>query len=471
MAQEGGPTVPPPGPPAGGGANAQTAAPAKTGPKTNEARDLFFFHELLDEVYLLLDFVSGNCAKQLDDLADIWVPDAPPESAAKSTPAQILAHIAKVRYPPEGSFTANAQDAAFLLLVKDKLTRMAAPAFGMTIAFTKMVVSPPSRSKKRELAAEAFADLQSSAKWFRRMVGTGIVLVLALTFFTFYTAYAAATGRSVLQRLEEIALTRVKVADAIKGLETRAGETATADAGVRLCPDPAAAPELKDTGAVEIEMWLAQQLAKIKSPTVRVLCDQKIDVERQWTRATQDLVAYQGRLLFPYELVLSRFVLPWSAHPREGAQQGTGGDPRLGTPIDPRDALTGGRPESEQWVAAMVAALAGSVLVWLFTLLGTSVSILRDIYTKVHNSTLAPRDMHLSLTRLALGMVAGAAIGLFFSPTQLPLGSGVGGTIAISAAGFAFLAGYGVDSVFGMFDSLLRRLASGVENRGAQPGG
>jgi hypothetical protein len=59
------------------------------------------------------------------------------------------------------------------------------------------------------------------------------------------------------------------------------------------------------------------------------------------------------------------------------------------------------------------------VLPMLFGPLGTIAAAMRDIQSKVRDSTLLPRDFALSLVRLPLGVMAGLAVVLFLSPWQL----------------------------------------------------
>jgi hypothetical protein len=56
-------------------------------------------------------------------------------------------------------------------------------------------------------------------------------------------------------------------------------------------------------------------------------------------------------------------------------------------------------------------------------------------------------------------MVAGVAVGLFFSPSTAPETGGAGnslaGNLTMTASGLGFLAGYGSQAFFSMLDSLL----------------
>src|ERR1043165_4812906 len=90
----------------------------------------FVFQRLLDEVYLLMDYVSGRPDKSVADLENIQLPGGPP--AATVAADDIITHISELRFPPPDSRPMNARNAAFLLLVKAKLNRMPRPAIGPT---------------------------------------------------------------------------------------------------------------------------------------------------------------------------------------------------------------------------------------------------------------------------------------------------------------------------------------------------
>ena len=75
-------------------------------------------------------------------------------------------------------------------------------------------------------------------------------------------------------------------------------------------------------------------------------------------------------------------------------------------------------------------------------------------------SLLVPRDLVLSWVRISLGLVTGALIGLIANPAG-STGSGTNGLatgVVLSGAALAFLAGYGVEQVFGFFDDMLVRV-------------
>jgi hypothetical protein len=121
-----------------------------------------------------------------------------------------------------------------------------------------------------------------------------------------------------------------------------------------------------------------------------------------------------------------------------------------------------GRQEDVPSVAAMLAMMTTYLLPMSFGVAGTIAALLRGIQHRVNESTLAPRDLALSLFRLSLGMVAGICVGLFFTPSSNLVqsgGSGLG-TLTLSASGVAFLAGYGAEGFFRMLDAIVAHLFS-----------
>ncbi len=112
------------------------SAPPKAGRRIFAEAELFLRD--LSEVHMLIDFISGRADKSLAGLRDS--PGIGPDGRVVPalTEQEIVEEICKISYPPGGDLQANAQQAAFMLVVKDKLNYLAAPARGLTIAFTSM---------------------------------------------------------------------------------------------------------------------------------------------------------------------------------------------------------------------------------------------------------------------------------------------------------------------------------------------
>ena len=100
--------------------------------------DELYFRRDLNEVHLLIDFISGRPERSLDRLT------MPGPGGANMTASEIVERIASMRYPPEPDPVINAKNAAFLLVAKDHLSALASPARGLTIAYTEMFVGAES---------------------------------------------------------------------------------------------------------------------------------------------------------------------------------------------------------------------------------------------------------------------------------------------------------------------------------------
>ena len=94
------------------------------------------FDQNLDEVHLLIDFVSGRIGRSLTTLT---IPGRD-RGSDPMTSREIIQAVADMRFPPKGPDAINAENAGLLLLAKDALSALAAPATGLTIAYTAMFV-------------------------------------------------------------------------------------------------------------------------------------------------------------------------------------------------------------------------------------------------------------------------------------------------------------------------------------------
>jgi hypothetical protein len=98
-------------------------------PRQKRMQDFIFTRELA-EVYLLLDHISGRADKSL--LAAVGGGDV-------KIGEDWIQKICQIGWPPKGTEFEQAQQAATLMMAKDRLNAAAKPANGATIAFTLLV--------------------------------------------------------------------------------------------------------------------------------------------------------------------------------------------------------------------------------------------------------------------------------------------------------------------------------------------
>ena len=129
--------------------------------------------------------------------------------------------------------------------------------------------------------------------------------------------------------------------------------------------------------------------------------------------------------------------------------------------------LQPGQKDVEFRIAPVLLVWGNLVLPIIFGFIGSALFVTLDHYLKIHDSTLHPRDYFLAPVRLALGLVVGACVGLFsssYGPVQPVAGtqsaSALIGALTLTASGVAFLAGFGVEAVFSLLQSLISRVFS-----------
>lgn len=481
-------------------------------PKENGYFDELIFKRELNEVYLLLDFISGRHDSHIWNLdVDIPVKNDPNK---KQTAFDLYQLISTMRYPPPGSNDTEdkAYNATVLLYVKDKLNSIAAPARGMTIAYTYLYLAeelPPmvdtgdttspnpaiQGQTKATVARDAFPGLARSARRLRStrncisIVGS-IAFVLAV-YLLCWTVY----GSVIIKRFEE---DRQSALDLEKNIATQ------------LATDKAAGTDADVSGGVaRVCCW--DTVAKL-STAAQGLCGNWSYFQARYNKAIADAGEYSidSRFLTfflptakvqpkPPESSASRASGSCPAKTGNGAEGASGAlssNPAsavtnsasaastesaanvvsttneavsaLPAPTARRVTAADFRQEDVQSVGLIASVYSTYVLPLCFGFVGTVASFLRDTGNKALLNTLAPRDESLAGVRLLLGAIAGIAVGLFYSPTQSAQQVTAGfGVLTLSASAIAFVAGYAADVFFSFLDNLSVRLFNLGGNTGS----
>jgi hypothetical protein len=450
-----------------------TAGPPVSGPAATSFEELVYRQDL-NEVYLLLDFISGRPDKRLSDL-DNKISGSRCGDKSKLGSAEIIARVSNMRYPPHRPEEERASEAALLLELKDWLNWMAYPARGLTIAYTTMFtegsgglghglwnglvrifrrrtdgLSPvETQSSRIAMAHLAFPGLIAHAAYFRlvkRLLSlSGLVLSLLSAFCLWQATYGVRlAGHFADAKRGETEM----IAKLFNQLEKEGKGTAVAqlpgslndfctppkDSGVRLA-------SAKGPGSPAID-------AKGMTPATRLLCSEYSYQHALLEVAIADLSKYSCTAIFQ----ISVKFLPIHDVSSEADCAAASGSSQ-------KSAGDWNREEDAPSVAAMLAMMTTYLLPMSFGIVGTIAALLRAIQRRVNESTLSPRDLALSLFRLPLGMVAGICVGLFFTPSgNLVQTGGELGALTLSASGVAFLAGYGAEGFFRTLDALVAHL-------------
>jgi hypothetical protein len=120
----------------------------------------------------------------------------------------------------------------------------------------------------------------------------------------------------------------------------------------------------------------------------------------------------------------------------------------------------------QQWAAVLLQVLATAVLPLFYGLLGAGAAVVRSLWSKTRDSLLGRRDILLSFGQMAQGAVIGACIGLFVTPSGGSQGvAAFTGATSLTPSALAFIAGFGVDSVFIAVESLIKRVFNNPEQQ------
>jgi hypothetical protein len=459
----------------------------------------------LEEVYLLLDFIAGRPDKRLASL-EVEVSEEDPADPGKMTvrklgAPEIAKRISALRFPPEGTDPKRSQQAAFLLLVKDRLCAMAYPASAQSIAFTDIVASKtvtlaqtiwqpfrwlrkprsqPELSPARprvSVGLRAFPDLEEVAVSFcafqRRATWTAIFFAVVGTLLLAEVTY----GGQLTSRLQGARHDATAAAAAIystyaeKHPPAGAGATAAVVRVQNICPvspprsdggtesaqgkpkEPP--PDARETAA-EKDLTQRSDLQGNVDPKLIELCDDHAYAQATYDNAIADVDAYARS---PIGHLVSWLVPIHKLDPE--CKPGRSQD------------HCGPEQETGPSVSGMVSAFANYLLPLIFGIVGALSGTTRVIQDKILDSVLVPRDKSLLWLRVLLGGIAGAAAGLFFDPSKVAaeITNGNSG-LSVSASGIAFLAGYGAPAFFGLLDTVLARvfnLSGGRAPGGATP--
>ncbi|VXC78921.1 conserved membrane hypothetical protein [Burkholderia sp. 8Y] len=411
----------------------------------------------LNEVLLLLDFISGRPDVHIWDIGDIKYPVRPSTEAnananngngATSAPAalppiEVIRRICALRYPPEPdqSLKERADDAALLLCVKDKVNSIAFPANGVTIAYTYMFLEERSRAKRNALAPpdsgltldketravvakSAYPGLLPSAKRFRCFHKNVSRVGAAVTFFSAILLWLVVYGMQLTFRFEDDQKSTADLTSQIYAAVDKENAALAQD------------KQSHDSVPVRCDSKIDQQ-----SNQIRLLCNRWSYYQARYEKSINDAATFaetspSSWLTMPFPI--SSMLLTKN---------------KAGNPVATQENI--------QSITLVLSAYASYVLPVLFGLVGTIASFLRDISDRITRSILAPRDETLAIIRLMLGAIAGLAVGLFFTPGSVAQTVSSGsGVLTLSASGIAFIAGYGADGFFRMIDAMIVRVFS-----------
>jgi hypothetical protein len=347
----------------------------------------------------------------------------------------VLHRLCQIGYPPHPDATTKAHKAAFVLMLKDRLNGLATPARGITIAYTAMFITEneshsilpwrnapaasPLRSARRDLASQAYPGLEPHARFFSKVFRKFPWLMLVMLILTASAYWDVGFGRIIVQRIEQLDKQR----------------------GDLLYPDRQGTPTAQSVNEAGCDDGTSLSADQIQA------CGKLHHLQQSIAEARADLFNFAVAARGGQDRWSLLHLIDWTRPIRYGF---------MFNGQMPLEA----RPEAS--VAWVLSLFSTYVLPAMFGLLGTLAATMRSIQAKVRDSLLGPRDYALSVLGLAVGPIAGLAVGLYFTPTGATAAgtTGLAGAVSLSASGLGFLAGYGADAFFKFVDALLGRVFS-----------
>ena len=416
--------------------------------------DELIFRQYLDEVHLLMDFVSRRADRSLT-LLTMPNPAAPGETM---TSGAIVKAISEMRYPPGPNSAVNAENAAILLMAKDRLSALADPARGLTIAYTTLFVAAEARrtfitsawrrlldganrptrdhDTRIDLAQRTFPGLRAHARKFRIWRDVLAWLTLPWLFFTGIAYWDAGLGRTALERLDQDWKTTVTDLNNNPSLiHCNDGKLAAADTGGEVKPE-------------ELQRQFACRKYNYATLLGKTAGEQVNDVFHckgmGWSKIVH---VWCWQWLFPSASDVSA----------EAGKNAAGNSGDVAKAPEQVSRYVQANAAYWQTATAILTSFATYVLPMMFALLGTLIGAFRAIMARIGVGELAPRDFVRMKSGIVTGLVAGIAVGLFLSPSSVPSqgAGGVAGQLTLTACGLGFLAGYASHSFFAYLDRVV----------------
>ncbi len=301
---------------------------------------------------------------------------------------------------------------------------------------------PPSRISLSRLA---YPGLVSSARRFRWGVSALLALLFILLILTCALSWDVSAGRAILARLDAIEAARIAIQTRISAAQVGDLKPSGSETGSTRPQTPAAAKPL-----VERYCDRARRLSAPKNEPGKIdqfedanqlqICDQLAENRVNYSNAREDIADW---------------LAPWGWLKAAAHKICKGRCLKDNALALPSEAVN-----QQQWAAVLVELLATAVLPLCYGFLGAGAAVVRNIWGKMRDSLLSPRDFTLAVGQLALGAVIGACIGLFIAPSGSgsQAGGGLTGTFTLTPSALSFIAGFGVESVFVALEGFIGRV-------------
>jgi hypothetical protein len=372
------------------------------GRRMPESRSTALDPDLLTaEISLLLDYLSGLPERILTSHSQVHLPPG------CETYDDALSRYFSIDEKVRRDENLASSELQFLLDLRDYLNSWAEPATGASIAFTTLAVrkSPEARKGKAD-AERAYPEWIKPARALRRAMGAMLLCAVGIIITIAALAAFIYLGNSKIANIAEINAQLNSLDQEILRAEVATNHP-PGTAVLSYCDDLA--------DPVQNPSNRQEMVHPFRTVAQSHLCTQLNDLQRKLELAYDSLSKKEDQDHWP---------------------------------LFPRD---------DRALPARLNAVSGYVLPVLMGLLGSMTYVLRRYLRSVSARLLTPIDLREYIVRLVLGTVFGVAIGFFTSAS-----GNASVTVPVSSLGapaLAFLAGYGVESVFRMLDGLAEQFS------------
>jgi hypothetical protein len=303
----------------------------------------------------------------------------------------------------------------------------------------------PHHDTRVDLAQRTFPGLEAHARKFRRWRDGLAGFTLFWLFLTALGYWDAGLGRAALERLDQNWKTYVaELRDSPSLMECRSDF-------ILQPPTPGADPKA-------IEAAERQAFACNRHVYLRFMGNAAVEEVREVFRCEG---MWSSRLVHVW---CWHWLLSGSAAGADGSKAGQTAAGASGQTKTDQQVAAERKKNLEdnatywQMATSMLSVFTIYVLPIMFALLGTLIGAFRAILNRIGASELAPRDLVRMKIGIPTGLVAGIAVGLFLSPSSVPVqgAGGVASQLTLTASALGFLAGYASSSFFGFLDNVIR---------------
>jgi hypothetical protein len=353
------------------------------------------------------------------------VPEDKPATCAAGSAAPSTA-------PADPPGAQGGADAATVPVPQAPMPPFTAPANGELILPNCGFTRPPTRMS---LARTAFPGLIGPAGHFNRGIWRIVLFLIVWMVLTCVLSWDITAGNVVLTHLDS--------------LRTQQGELARKISAAEAADELARRNKAGAAGTTDVPPVLfCEQTGERRGRKYRTVEELQLCTDKE--RLENERMVTQRNLHV--------WIRPWEKLYRLVTFETDQGP--VATRMQSAQESAGQYSGDEEPARVLTHVIGGAVLPLCYGILGAGAATVRNLWAKLRESMLMPRDYTLALGQLALGATIGACIGLFVNPSGATAGTdaALATSWTLSGSALSFIAGFGVEGVFLALEAFVRRV-------------